>query len=278
MMALYDSVCLQLSRVITTRYSTSFSMGIRMLDHSIRPHIFAIYGFVRLADEIVDTFHDFDKASLLDRFRRETYRAIDEGISTNPVLHAFQGTVNQYQIDLQLIEQFLRSMEMDLYPQNYQREKFEEYILGSAEVVGLMCLKVFCQGDEACYQDLKPGAMRLGAAFQKVNFLRDLKNDKEVLGRIYFPNWTSGGLNAEIKQEIEQESAEDFDAARQAIQRLPSQAKFGVYSAYVYYKALFLKIRSCQPQILLQKRIRISNGFKILLLILAKMNIKFNRV
>ncbi|MCB0655717.1 MAG: phytoene/squalene synthase family protein [Saprospiraceae bacterium] len=278
MMALYDQVCNQLSRVVTLRYSTSFSLGIRMIERSIRPHIFAIYGFVRLADEIVDTFHDYDKEALLHQFRSDTYQAIEDGISLNPILHAFQKTVNTFGIERKLIDQFLHSMEMDLHPQDYERELFETYILGSAEVVGLMCLKVFCRGDQAGYERLKPGAMRLGAAFQKVNFLRDIKADKEELGRIYFPNWTSGQLNDELKAAIEQEIAEDFRMARESISKLPGEVKIGVYSAYVYYKALFLKIRSCKPHTLFQKRVRISNPHKMALLFLALMNIKLNRV
>ncbi len=278
MKTLFDQTSQKLSQTLTQRYSTSFSLGIRMLHRSIQPSIYSIYGFVRLGDEIVDSFHDYDKAALLEQFQRETFQAIESGISINPILNAFQLTVNKYQIDHKLIYQFIHSMEMDLHPGLYSRKKYEEYILGSAEVVGLMCLTVFCQGDKDKYERLKGGAMHLGAAFQKVNFLRDIRADQEHLGRVYFPNWNDSHFSPQIKEDIEAEIHANFAKARQSISKLPKEAKFGVYSAYVYYKALFLKIRNLPPNTLFKRRIRISNGLKLILLLLAKMNIKLNRV
>jgi phytoene/squalene synthetase len=229
--------------------------------------IYAIYGFVRYADEIVDTFHEFDKKALLDEFAQDTYKAIDKGISLNPVLHSFQVIVNRYNIDKDLIEAFLHSMEMDLDRKTYDRAGYETYILGSAEVVGLMCLKVFCEGNDALYEELKAPAMRLGAAFQKINFLRDLGTDHLKLGRSYFPDLDPHNFNDEAKKRIEAEILADFEAGLEGIIRLPRKARFGVYVAYVYYTALFKKIASLRAANVLQGRIRISDGRKASVLV-----------
>jgi phytoene/squalene synthetase len=253
--------------LVTRAYSTSFSLGIRCLARRHHEPIYAIYGFVRLADEIVDTFHEYDKAGLLRRFREETFRSIEEGVSLNPVLHAFQEVVRQYRIPLDLIEAFLHSMEMDLRPMHYNDALYNEYIYGSAEVVGLMCLRVFCEGDAARYESLKPAARRLGAAFQKVNFLRDLRSDFNERGRVYFPEVDFRQFSEADKQRIEQDIAEDFLAAYEGIVRLPAPARFGVYVAYIYYLKLFDKIRRSPIERVLQERIRISNSRKFRLLV-----------
>jgi phytoene/squalene synthetase len=233
------------------------------LDRKFHDAIYAIYGFVRYADEIVDTFHDWDKQTLLNRFREDTWRALDEKISLNPILHAFQLTVHQYNIDRSLIASFLHSMEMDLHMSNYKQDHYEEYIYGSAEVVGLMCLKVFCNNDEALYQKLVEPARYLGAAFQKVNFLRDLQADYKERGRVYFPDVDFENFCQKQKSKIEQEIANDFEAAYAGIMQLPDGAKFGVYLAYKYYLELFKKIRSTEPEMVMQTRIRVSNPKKI---------------
>ena len=263
MKELFDDVSVRCSQMTTHAYSTSFSLGIRCLDKSIRKPICSIYGFVRFADEIVDTFHDYDKASLLKRFKADTYQAIEEKISLNPILHSFQLAVNKYNIDHELIEQFLYSMEMDLTEKEYNEEEFETYILGSAEVVGLMCLQVFCNGDKKQYAELKPYAMKLGSAFQKINFLRDLKDDYVEMGRTYFPGIEMTQFNDQSKTEIEAGIAEDFRMGYEGIKRLPKCAKFGVYLAYVYYYSLFKKIRKTPSSNVLSKRIRIANPIKV---------------
>ena len=260
---LFDQVSRQVSKEITRTYSTSFSLGILALRSSIRPAIYAIYGYVRLADEIVDSFHDYDKQLLLDRFEEQTWQALDEGISLNPVLQSFQETVNQFSIDRSLIAQFLHSMRMDLSSIEYDDERYDEYILGSAEVVGLMCLHVFVEGDAAAYDALKPYAMKLGSAFQKVNFLRDLKDDYQVLGRIYFPNIKQGVFDSEIKSAIEEDIEKEFKEALKGIERLPACSRFGVYLAYKYYLSLFRKIKQTPAQRIMHERIRIPNSKKI---------------
>ena len=264
--ALYDRVCLKASRHTTRSYSTSFSLGIRSLHKRFHDPIYAIYGFVRFADEIVDTFHDHDKVDLMARFRADTYKAIADGISLNPILHSFQRVVNTYGIEEELYDTFLRSMEMDLTDHAHDRESYELYILGSAEVVGLMCLRVFCEGDDALYQRLKPSAMRLGAAFQKVNFLRDLKDDHVNLGRTYFPGVDVRNMSAEDKRRIEGEIDDDFRAAMEGIRQLPQGARFGVYMAYIYYMNLFRKIQALPTERILQERVRVRNRRKIALL------------
>jgi phytoene synthase len=263
MKKLFDELAYDVSKKTTKKYSTSFSLGILALSPSIRPAIYAIYGYVRLADEIVDSFHDYDKKTLLQRFKMETDIALEEGISLNPILHSFQDTVHQYKIDKVLIDQFLHSMEMDLQQLDYNSDLYNEYIYGSAEVVGLMCLQVFTNGDKKRYEELKPFAMKLGSAFQKVNFLRDLNEDYKILGRTYFPNIEMNVFDNRVKKEIEKEIEIEFKEALVGIQMLPSSAKFGVYLAYRYYLSLFNKIRNTEAESILQERIRIPNTQKM---------------
>jgi phytoene/squalene synthetase len=265
--ALFDLTTLECSRLITQRYSTSFTLGIKTLDNKFHLPIYAIYGFVRYADEIVDTFHDQDKVALLGRFKKDTYEAIESKISLNPVLHAFQLMVNRYKIDLDLIEAFLHSMEMDLDFKTYNDSNYHEYIYGSAEVVGLMCLKVFCEGDNDMYTRLKAPACKLGAAFQKVNFLRDIKSDYEERGRMYFPGVDFTQFDKSAKKLIEEDIQKDFNDSLIGIEGLPSGAKLGVRVAYLYYQKLFDKIKSLPAETITQKRIRIPNSQKLSLLV-----------
>lgn len=265
MKALFDQVSIRTSRNVTHAYSTSFSLGIRFLSPRLRDPVHAIYGFVRLADEIVDSFHLYNRQDLLEQFKLDTWKAIRDRISLNPILNSFQQTVNQYAIDHELIETFLRSMEMDLYDQTYTEKNYETYILGSAEVVGLMCLKVFVDGNDSLYATLKPFAMKLGSAFQKVNFLRDFKADTELLGRRYFPQLQFESLNKQIKAEIEADIENDFSAGLQGIKLLPADARLGVYVAYIYYRNLLRKIKETTPQRIMQERIRVSAQKKITL-------------
>lgn len=241
-------------------------MGIRLFHPRFRPPIYGIYGFVRFADEIVDTFHDFPKADLFQRFREDTYRAIEDRISLNPVLHSFQQVVHRYAIENELIDAFLRSMEMDLSNATYDSKGYDEYIYGSAEVVGLMCLRVFCEGDDEQYQQLKEPARRLGAAFQKINFLRDIKSDFDERGRVYFPGVNFRQFTDEDKRRIESDIKGDFDAALDGIRRLPDGTRFGVYLAYKYYTHLFAKIKSAPAQRVAQGRFRLSDKRKVYLL------------
>ena len=265
--SLFDNTTFECSKLITQRYSTSFTLGIKTLDKKFHLPIYAIYGFVRYADEIVDTFHDKDKKALLERFKSDAYEAIEEKISLNPVLHAFQLIVNQYKIDKGLIEAFLRSMEMDLDFKTYNDSRYHEYIYGSAEVVGLMCLKVFCEGDEEEYEKLKSPACKLGAAFQKVNFLRDIKSDFEERGRVYFPGVDFNSFDKSTKQLIEEDIQKDFDEALDGILRLPKGAKMGVRVAYLYYQKRFDKIKSLPPESITHQRVRIPNSRKLSLLL-----------
>lgn len=259
---LFHKVSNECSRVVTISYSTSFSSAIRLLHKDLRKPIFNIYGFVRFADEIVDTFHQHNKQQLLQEFKAETFAAIERGISLNPVLNSFQQTVNAYQIDHELIHAFFRSMESDLTQYAYDRQGYEEYIYGSAEVVGLMCLYIFCEGSKSLFTSLKEPARALGAAFQKVNFLRDIKADFNDLSRIYFPGCDFQLFTEQDKWKIEEDIEKDFVAAYNGILRLPMKARFGVYVAYKYYYSLFKKIKSTAPQHILQKRIRIPNYHK----------------
>jgi phytoene/squalene synthetase len=253
-------------------------LGIKTLDKKFHLPVYAVYGFVRYADEIVYTFHNFDKNQLLQRFKEETYRAIDEQISLNPVLHAFQLIVNQYKIEMPLIDAFLHSMEMDLSENSYSQEGYEEYIYGSAEVVGLMCLRIFCEGDTAMYERLKIPAKRLGAAFQKVNFLRDMKSDFWERGRTYFPQVDFTKFDQEAKKLIEQDIQDDFDAAYQGIIALPKGARLGVYLAYIYYKKLFSKIKKLPPQTILNKRVRVTDSRKMTLWLQSYVKYKLNYI
>lgn len=266
MKALFDQLSRQVSKAITQKYSTSFSLGIMALSPSIRPAIYAIYGYVRLADEIVDSFHGYNKQKLLERFKEQTWQALDEGISLNPVLQSFQETAHRYKIERSLIEQFLTSMQMDLTPVDYDTELYKTYILGSAEVVGLMCLQVFVEGDTAAYNTLKPYAMKLGSAFQKVNFLRDIKDDYQILGRTYFPDIEMRLFDNSTKISIEKDIEREFNEALVGIKKLPVCSKFGVYLAYKYYLSLFKKIKQTPAQKILQQRIRIPNRQKISLM------------
>ncbi len=278
MKAIFDDVSVRCSRLTTKRYSTSFSLGIRFLHKRFRDPIYSIYGFVRFADEIVDTFHDFDKADLLKRFRADTYQAIEEGISLNPILNAFQAVVRRYNIPLELVETFLHSMEMDLEQTEYDQQSFEEYILGSAEVVGLMCLCVFVDGEKEAYEKLRYYAMRLGSAFQKINFLRDLHADYINLGRAYFPGLEVEEFDSETKAQIEADIEKDFDDGLKGIKMLPKDARFGVYMAYKYYRRLFRKIRSLPHNRILEERIRIPNQKKYALFVGSLVRHQFNLI
>ena len=275
-MELFYEVSRQCSKATTEKYSSSFSSAIKLLHQDLRAPVYNIYGFVRFADEIVDTFHDYDKATLLAEFKSETYNAIDRGISLNPILQSFQQTVNEYQISHELVDAFFHSMEMDLTPSAYTSEKYTEYIYGSAEVVGLMCLHVFCEGDKQMYSRLKPYAQALGAAFQKVNFLRDAKADCQQLGRTYFPGVDFANFTFSSKKKIEEDIAIDFDNAYKGIALLPAKARFGVYVAYKYYLSLFNKIKKAQPPAILQKRFSVPNYGKAFILAKASLRAQLN--
>jgi phytoene/squalene synthetase len=262
MKKLFDELAYDVSKKATQKYSTSFSLGILALKPAIRPAIYAIYGYVRLADEIVDSFHDYDKEKLLNRLKIETDNALEERISLNPILQSFQETIHKYAIDRELINRFLHSMEMDLQQVEYNSDLYNEYIYGSAEVVGLMCLQVFTEGNKKQYEELKPYAMKLGSAFQKVNFLRDLKDDYHILGRSYFPNIEMNIFDNQVKYKIEEEIKKEFEEALVGIKKLPSSSMFGVYLAYKYYLSLFEKIKNKSSDEILENRIRIPNTQK----------------
>ncbi len=278
MFELYEKTCSECSQLITNRYSTSFSLGIKVFDKKYRSPIYGIYGFVRFADEIVDSFHNYEKATLLEKFRQDTYTSIKDGISLNPVLHSFQRVVNEFNIERELIDAFLDSMEMDLDYSRYQENLYKTYIYGSAEVVGLMCLKVFCNGDQAKYDKLKASACSLGSAFQKVNFLRDMKSDFDERGRVYFPGVDYNNFTSKQKQQIEDDIKKDFDHAYEGIIRLPEGARFGVYVAYVYYLNLFNKIKNCPVAKVKEERIRVNDGKKIYLLFRAGLKNSLNLI
>ena len=271
-MHLFHEVSKKCSRIIVEHYSTSFSSAIKLLHKSLQPHIYNIYGFVRFADEIVDTFHQFDKATLLAELRNETYAAIERKISLNPILHSFQLTANHYKIDPDLIDAFFNSMELDLCKRKYNADDYAEYIYGSAATVGLMCLYVFCEDDKILFDQLKSYAMSLGVAFQKVNFLRDIKNDFERLNRIYFPRCNFMNFSDGDKKAIQEDIQKDFDHAYKGIMQLPVKARLGVYVAYKYYFSLFKKIKRMPPHYLLKQRVRIPNYGKAF--ILAKAGIR----
>jgi phytoene synthase len=278
MKELFDIVSKETSKLTTKLYSTSFSMGIRMLNARYRDAIYGIYGFVRFADEIVDSFHDFDKTYLLKKFREDTYYAIKQKISLHPILNSFQYVVNKYNIDIRIIDQFMHSMEMDLSEKDYDRKKFDEYVMGSAEVVGLMCLKVFCEGDEKCYYELKPYAMKLGAAFQKINFLRDLKADYHHLGRVYFPGADPGKFDDDMKKKLEGEIHDDFKEGYKGIIKLPRTASLGVYLSYVYFHSLFVKIKKIPAARIMNERIRMNDFYKYVLLLGAVIKCKLGMI
>lgn len=276
MMALFDQTALECSKLITEKYSTSFTLGIKTLDRKFHLPIYAIYGFVRFADEIVDTFHGFDKKVLLNRFRHDTYQAIEEGVSLNPVLHSFQMVVRQYNLERELIDAFLKSMEMDLYLQNYDNEGYNEYIYGSAEVVGLMCLRVFCEGNCPDYDRLREPARKLGSAFQKVNFLRDVKSDYQERGRTYFPGVDFNDFSRDAKKLIEDDIQRDFDEAYIGIMNLPRGARMGVYLAYTYYQTLFDKIKALPVAQIQTGRVRVPDAKKIALLAQTYLKYRLN--
>jgi phytoene synthase len=278
MKELFDRVSNDFSKLVTKSYSTSFSLAVNMLSTKIRQDIYNIYGFVRFADEIVDTFHEYDKKQLMEHFERDYYLSKELGISLNPILNSFQQTVSRYNIPDTMVQAFLKSMKADLYKTEYEtKAEYDEYIYGSADVVGLMCLKVFVDGDDVKYEELKDAAMRLGSAFQKVNFLRDLKDDYEVLNRSYFPNINLGELDAASKQIIIDDIESDFDFAyKNGILKLPVEAKFGVYMAYRYYKRLLLKLKSVPSEKIMDTRIRISDPMKLNLLARSYVKYKLN--
>ena len=277
MKELFDKLSYSCSHKVTSMYSTSFSLAVKMLSPKIQKDIYAIYGFVRFADEIVDTFHDYDKKVLLDEFEKDLYNAIDRGISLNPILNSFQEVVHKHKIDADLIDHFMKSMRADLYKHEYESiQEYKDYIYGSADVVGLMCLKVFVQGDQEQYNRLKEPAMKLGSAFQKVNFLRDLKDDTENLHRSYFPHIEGGIIDGAAKQQIIAEIERDFHDAYAGILQLPIEAKFGVYTAFIYYRKLLRKLTATKASEIREKRIRISNPMKMFLLTKSFVNYKLN--
>ena len=275
-MQLFEQVSRQCSKITTETYSTSFASAIRLLHKDLRVPIYNIYGFVRFADEIVDTFHDFDKEALLQQFKHETYAAIHRGVSLNPILNSFQDTVNKYQIDIELVNAFFSSMEQDLNKIEYDQNSYSQYIYGSAEVVGLMCLYVFCEGDVRIYENLKPAARSLGAAFQKVNFLRDIKADSEVLQRMYFPDCSFVSFSQNDKIKIEADIQKDFQDAYKGIIALPFKARFGVYVAYKYYLSLFCKIKKTNARQILNSRIRIPGYGKAMIVAKAGLRSQLN--
>ncbi len=266
----------QCSKIITENYSTSFALAIKFLHKNIRADIHSIYGFVRFTDEIVDTLHAYNKEELLQSFRTDTYKAIEKKISLNPVLHSFQATINKYKIELSLIDAFFNSMQYDLDKTCYDEALYREYIYGSAESVGLMCLYIFCQGDKLMYDRLKEQAKSLGAAFQKVNFLRDIKADHEELNRLYFPDCSFINFTKQSKDQIEADIQKDFEYAYLGILQLPASARLGVYIAYQYYFSLFKKIKRLKPKAVLERRIRIHDLIKILILAKAGLRHQFN--
>lgn len=277
MKTIFDELSFKCSKNVTKSYSTSFNWAVNMLSPSIQMDIHSIYGFVRFADEIVDSFHGFDKESLIHDFEADLYKAIKNKISLNPILNAFQFTVHKYQIDHALINSFLKSMKMDLDKKNYNSiEEYKEYIFGSADAVGLMCLHVFVNGDKVLYDKLKESAMHLGSAFQKVNFLRDLKDDSEILERSYFPNIDLNNLSKEMKAKIITEIEEDFEKSKLGIRQLPNSSKFGVYTAFVYYSRLLRKLKRTPFNEIMDTRIRVSNPLKVGLLCKAYLNFKLN--
>ena len=279
MKSIFDNIARNCSKDVTNSYSTSFSTATKLLSPSIRQDVYNIYGFVRFADEIVDTFHDYDKETLFDDFERQLYNAIDQKISLNPILNAFQETVHKYKIPEHLYEAFMSSMRADLYKSTYKTvEEYEQYIYGSADVVGLMCLKVFVKGDEDLYNELKHDAKKLGSAFQKVNFLRDLKADHDDLNRTYFPNVNLEELDEATKMRLITEIQEDFDAGLRGITKLPAEAKLGVYTAYVYYSKLLKKLKKTPSLQIKSSRIRVNDYQKVGLLAQSYLSCRLNLI
>lgn len=278
-MNLFNKISYQSSKSVTNVYSTSFSLAVKMLSPKIQNDIYAVYGFVRIADEIVDTFHEFDKETLLNEFEADLKLALERKISLNPILNSFQEVVHKYQIEMEYIDAFLKSMRADLYKQNYNTTaEYEDYIYGSADVVGLICLKIFVNGNQAEFEKLKAPAMKLGSAFQKVNFLRDLKEDSELLHRNYFPHLKDSEISNKTKQEIIQEIKSDFDAAFIGVKLLPKEAKFGVYTAFVYYRRLLYKLENTNFELLKTKRVRVNNMTKTFLLFKSYVRYNLNLI
>lgn len=274
---LFDEISYDCSKRVTEKYSTSFSLAVRMLSPQIRDSILAIYGFVRFADEIVDTFHDYDQKELFEEFVDDLNKALERKISMNPILNSFQEVVHKNNIDYDLIESFIASMRADLYKQEYKSvEEYDQYIYGSADVVGLMCLKVFVKGDAEQYAKLKHSAMKLGSAFQKVNFLRDFKDDMEILERSYFPNIDHNTLDSNSKDEIIADIEADFKEAFIGVKELPIDAKFGVYTAYIYYRKLLSKLNKIEAEKIRMSRVRVSNPIKMMLLTKSYLKYKLN--
>jgi len=278
MMQLFRDVSYECSKFTTHKYSTSFGSAIRLLHKDLQTPVYNIYGFVRFADEIVDTFHEYNKEQLLEEFKDETYKAIERKISLNPILNSFQVTVNQYEIDLKLIDAFFKSMEYDLKKNTYDADGYKDYIYGSAEVVGLMCLNIFCEKDHPKYKKLMPYAQSLGAAFQKVNFLRDVKSDYQQLERTYFPEVDFRNFTASCKKNIEAEITADFTKAYEGIIQLPLKARFGVYVAYKYYLSLFKKIMRTEAEKILERRIRIPGYSKAFIVMRAGVRSQLNLI
>lgn len=278
MKILYDQLSAEISKQTTKKYSTSFSLGIFCLDKSIRKPIYQIYGFVRVADEIVDSFHEYNKKQLLDEFEKEAHLSIERKISTNPILNSFQEAVNTYKIDVELIKSFLYSMHMDLDARIYEKESYDKYIYGSAEVVGLMCLYVFVNGDKSEFERLSPEAKKLGSAFQKINFLRDIHQDGVELGRTYFPEVDLTEFDDKIKNKLLKEIDLEFDEAFIGIKKLPKNAQFGVYVAYIYYRDLSSQIKNMSAKVLLTKRASVSSNRKLWLLIKSYFKYKINQI
>ena len=279
MQSLFDNASFQISKEVTKAYSTSFSSAVRLLAPDIRTSIHSIYGFVRLADEIVDSFHGHEQEKLLNSFEEDFNQSLKSGLSLNPIIHSFQQTIKKYHIPLELVDAFLASMRKDLHKQNYTTDQeYKDYIYGSADVVGLMCLKVFVKGDSAKYDDLKESAMKLGSAFQKVNFLRDLKADSEGLERSYFPNVDFNDLDQIAKDNIINEIEADFKMARKGIMKLPKSSKFGVYTAYKYYSKLLRKLKKTPSEEILNTRIRVSDTVKATLVLNSFVNVKLGLI
>ncbi len=269
MIELYNQSCDQCSQLVTNNYSTSFSLGIKMFKKEFRDPIYAIYGFVRFADEIVDTFHQYDKRELIEEFRRDTFTAVKRGISLNPILHSFQAVVRTYNIDMSLVDAFLKSMEMDLDKLTFSKQEYDDYIYGSAEVIGLMCLRIFVEGDNEAYNKLEYTAKMLGSAFQKVNFLRDIQSDYQERGRVYFPGVRYAQFNCDQKKTIELEIEEEFKIALEGIKELPRGARLGVYLAFRYYKKLLKRLKKYSATEVLEQRVRVSDFNKFLLLVFS---------
>lgn len=278
MIDLFNEVSFETSKITTRKYSTSFSLGIRFFKKEIRNPIYGIYGFVRFADEIVDTFHNYNKEELFTKFKQDTYEALEQKISLNPILNSFQLVVHKYKIESETIDLFLRSMEMDLYKKTYDARNYKEYITGSAEVVGLMCLRVYCNGNDKLYNSLKQNAESLGSAYQKINFLRDLSSDYNVLGRVYFPGVDISEFNDDVKYKIIEDIEKDFLNGFLGILKLPKNSRFGVYLSYVYFYTLLQKIKFIPTSLILKERVRLGTSYKLTLLMKSLIKDKLNLI